>query len=214
MVVELKQRFSIDLLIQATERQRVAECVYVALPADAMGKERYGGKRWRQIEHLLKRLELGLMLVHFPPDTDAPARVEIALHPIVEPRPRRKPRVRRTILREIAGRQAGDYNIGGVTRRAILTAYREQSIFIACCLDRTGPAAPAALCRLGTSPKTQNILFKNVYGWFDRRDRGVYALRAGVRDEIAATYPGVAAFYERRLDEVSAMSTEATSEPD
>ena len=201
IVVELKQRFSTDLLLQATDRQRIADSVYVALPADSVGKDRYGGKRFRGIEHLLKRLELGLILVHFAPDTDAPTGVEIVMHPIAEPKPRRKPAVRRTILREIAGRASGDYNIGGVTKRSILTAYREQAIFLACCLDRYGPQTPTVLRARGTSPKAQKILFRNVYGWFERRERGVYALRAGVRDEIAATYPGVAAFYERKLDE-------------
>ena len=107
------------------------------------------------------------------------------------------------MLREIAGRAAGDYNVGGVTKRAILTAYREQSIFLACCIDRYGPQAPVAHCaRAAPARESQNILFRNVYGWFERLDRGLYGLRAGAYDEIAATYPGVAAFYTfRKLDE-------------
>jgi hypothetical protein len=81
IVVELKQRFSTDLLIQATDRQRVADAVYVALPADALG-ERYG-KRRRGIEGLLRRLELGLILVHFDPGPDAPpAGIEVTMHPV------------------------------------------------------------------------------------------------------------------------------------
>jgi hypothetical protein len=212
IVVELKQRFSTDLLIQAIDRQRVADTVYVAIPADAVGKDRYG-KRWKGIEHLLKRLELGLILVHFAPDTDAPTAVEVVMHPLNEPKPRRKPALRRTILREIAGRQAGDYNVGGVTKRGILTAYREQCIFIACCLDRYGPQTPAALRARGTSPKVQNILFRNVYGWFERQERGVYALRAGVREDIAATYPGVAAFYGRKLDEAAHTAVTEVTDP-
>ena len=62
---------------------------------------------------------------------------------------------------------------------------------------------PCALRALGTSQKTQNILFRNVYDWFERLERGVYALRPRGRDEIAADYASLAAHYCRRLDEES-----------
>ena len=211
IVIEMKKSFSTDLLIQATERQRVADSVYVALPVEGSHPrlDRYS-KRWRGIERLLKRLELGLLLVHFSDDTDAPPTVELVFHPISSSRPRRKPTVRHAILREIAGR-SGDYNVGGTGGRPILTAYREQAIFIACCLDRFGAMTPGALRALGTSPKTQNILFKDVYGWFERQERGVYALRNVGRDEIAATYPGVAAVYTAKLDAVRPADEEAAA---
>ncbi len=217
IVIEMKKSFSTDLLIQATERQRVADSVYVALPVEGgkqRAEQRYS-KRWRGIERLLKRLELGLLLVHFPGDTDTavdqqPA-VEIVFHPITAPRPRRKPRVRHALLREIAGR-SGDYNVGGTGGRAVLTAYREQAIFIACCLERFGPMSPCALRALGTSPRTQNILFKNVYGWFERRERGIYAVSATGCEEIARAYPAVAAVYAARLDEGNGAATKEAAE--
>lgn len=206
IVVELKKSFSTDLLIQATDRQRIADGVYVALPVEAgqQKKERYS-KRWRGIEHLLKRLEIGLILVHFPESTDAPPTVEIVFHPIADPRPRRKPKTRAAVLREIAGR-SGDYNVGGSNNRSILTAYREQAIFLACCLDRFGPMTPCALRKRGASPKAQSILFRNVYGWFERLERGLYGLRPAARDEIAQTYPGVAALYTAKLEEAAATA--------
>lgn len=203
IVVELKKGFSTDLLIQATDRQRIADSVYVALPAigDLAKQDRYS-KRWRGIEHLLKRLEIGLIRVIFPERPSASPVVEIVFHPIPLPKPRRSPKTRRALIREIEGRSA-NYNVGGSTGQKIVTAYREQAVHIACCLDRFGPMTPCALRALGTSQKTQNILFRNVYDWFERLERGVYALRPRGRDEIAADYASLAAHYCRRLDEES-----------
>jgi len=206
VVIELKRHFSTDLLIQAVERQRVADGVYVAIPleGDLMKQGRFG-KRWRGIERLLKRLELGLILVSFPEPPDAAAIIEVAFHPIQEQRPRRKPQQRKSILREIAGR-SGDYNVGGSTKRQLLTAYREQALFIAICLDRFGPTTPCNLRARGTSAKTQNILFRNVYGWFERLDRGLYAVRPQVIAHITKTWPHATAHLTARLDATSAAS--------
>jgi hypothetical protein len=208
IVIELKKGFSTDLLIQATDRQKIADSVYVALPAegDMAKRDRYA-KRWRGIEHLLKRLEIGLIVVTFPDDADAPPVVEIVLHPVDPPKPRRSPKVRRALLREIAGRSA-NYNVGGSTGRKLVTAYREQAIFIACCLERFGPLTPAKLRAMGASAKTQSILLRNVYDWFDKVDRGIYHLRPRGRDEIAADYAALAAHCCRRLEETVPTSAE------
>ncbi len=201
VVVELKRNFSTDLLIQAIDRQRIADSVYVALPVEGglSKRDRYS-KRWKGVELLLKRLGLGLFVVGFPPDTDAAPTVEVVFHPITEAPPRKRPKSRASVLREIAGR-SGDYNVGGVTGRPILTAYREQAIFIACCLDKWGPQTPTALRKRGTCEKTQAVLFRNVYNWFERLDRGLYGLRASGKDEIARTYPGLAALYSEKISE-------------
>ena len=200
LVVELKKNFSTDLLIQAIDRQRIADLVYVALPIEGhlSRRDRYG-KRWKGVEQLLKRLGLGLFLVGFPPDTDAAPTVEVVFHPISEPPPRKRPKSRASVLREIAGR-SGDYNVGGAVGRPILTAYREQAIFIACALDKYGPQKPTQLRARGTCLKTQAILHRNVYNWFERLDRGLYALKASGKDEIAQTYPGLAAVWAQKLD--------------
>lgn len=207
IIIELKKGFSTDLLIQATQRQRIADTVYVALPVEgaAQRRERYAA-RWRGIEHLLKRLEIGLILVSFPSDTDAPPLVEVVFHPITEHKIRRSPKTRRAILREIAGR-SGNYNTGGATKRPLVTAYREQALFIACCLARFGPLAPADLrARCGTAPNTQNILYKNVYDWFERQERGVYALRKGARETICADYAPLVAHFQQKISEVTSGS--------
>jgi len=123
------------------------------------------------VKHLLRRLELGLLLVRPKART---RKVEIALDPA--PFKRRRSHVnRRAVLHEINGR-SGDYNAAGSTRKKLMTAYRENAIFIACCLEKHGPLSPRQLRCLGTGPKTTAILYDNVYGWFDHIDKGLYGL--------------------------------------
>jgi hypothetical protein len=193
VVVELKRSLTTSLLLQATQRQRVADSVYVALPKPPDREKR---ARWRHIQHLLQRLELGLILVSF--STAVPT-VEIAFHPLLFER-KRDTRHRRAIIQEIAGR-SGEFNEGGSTRRKILTAYRESAIFIACCLDRYGPLQPRRLRDLGAGPKTLSILSRNVYGWFERVDAGVYDLRAAGQEALAG-YPDLVAQFQRGLDKL------------
>jgi hypothetical protein len=118
---------------------------------------------------------------------------------MTETKPRRKPKQRRALLREIAERSA-DYNVGGVNNRPIMTAYREQAIYIALCLDKFGQSTPAKLRALGSCAKTQSILHRNVYGWFERLERGLYALRPAIHDHIRATWPAVATHHAKQMD--------------
>ena len=147
------------------------------------------------------------MWSHSPTIPDAPPLVEVVLHPVGHPKPKRNPKNRRALLREIAGRSA-NYNVGGTTGRKLVTAYREQAIFIACCLDKVGPTTPSKLRALGASTKVQAILFRNVYDWFDRLERGVYGLRPRGRDEIAADYAHLAEHCLRRLEETIVVPVE------
>lgn len=195
IVIEMKRGLTVDLLIQGTQRQRVADSVYVAVPRSVRRRSGEEAARWRGLEHLLKRLELGLILVSVEPD--APPGVEVVFHPIRHDR-KRAPAMRRAILKEIAGR-SGDYNQGGQTKRPVVTAYREKSIHIACCLHRLGPLTPAALRALGTDEKTQNILYKNVYNWFERQGQGLYALGSDGRTALLSAYPDLVAHHQQQV---------------
>jgi hypothetical protein len=84
-------------------------------------------------------------------------------------------RSRRALLTEVADR-SGDYNVGGSTKRTLMTAYRENAILIACCLAKLGPSSPKSLRNLGAGDKTTSILSANHYGWFQRVEKGVYEL--------------------------------------
>jgi len=179
LVVEVKRAMSLSLLAQAARRQRLTDCVYVAIPRPANK-----WKWWQEsrgVRHVLRRLELGLILVSL--EAGKPA-VEVVLHPLPFARKKRA-KSRRVVLEEIAHR-TGDYNRAGSTRTKLVTAYRENAIHVACCLLVTGRTSPAALRAMGTGPKTLSILRFNAYGWFERLDRGVYGVSAHAAADLAA----------------------------
>ncbi len=175
LVVELKLSVTTSLLVQAVDRQRLTDVVYIAVPKPS-GRE--WKTRWRGLQHLLRRLELGLMLVSF---NTKPPTVEVVFPPT--PYARRKAKRRaQAVIREVAAR-SGDYNVGGSTRRKLMTAYRENALQIASCLEN-GPLSTKALRELGTGDKTRPILADNHYGWFRRVERGVYELTSVGRNAL------------------------------
>lgn len=60
IIVELKKNLTVSLLTQAVIRQRTADLVYIAIPKPK--KFRFNAK-WKDTLHLLRRLELGLIVV-------------------------------------------------------------------------------------------------------------------------------------------------------
>ena len=191
IVVELKLRPSIELLIQAAQRQKITDSVYVAVPRP----DKMPWKRWRSIQHLLRRLELGLITVAF---TSATPFVEIAFHPVPYQRQKRKA-ARRAVIREMDGRSA-DFNQGGSSGRKLVTAYRESALRIAVFLDKIGPQSPKALRALGTGEKTLPILYGNVYGWFDRIGHALYDITPEGRTALK-TYADLSARFRTELTE-------------
>jgi hypothetical protein len=179
LVIELKKTLNVALLVQAVRRQRLTDSVYVAIPRPS-NKWKWW-KESRGVQHLLRRLELGLILVSLekgkPP-------VEVIFHPLPFARRKRAPS-RRAVLEEIARRSA-DYNRAGSTRTRLATAYRENAIHIACCLLTGGRRSPAGLRALGTGERTLGILRLNPYGWFERVDRGLYGITAHGERDISA----------------------------
>nr|WP_246596274.1 DUF2161 domain-containing phosphodiesterase [Bacillus alkalicola] len=169
----------------------MSEHVYIAIPKPKKHNPR--SKKWRDTCHLLRRLELGLILVSY---TEKRKRVEV----IIQPTPFHRSismgkakYLRQKIIKEIDGR-SGDYNIGGSSRKQIMTAYRESCIQIACYLEKHGELSPKGLLQMGTGKKTQSILSKNYYGWFVRVKRGVYALSEKGKQEIKE-YPELVKYY-------------------
>ncbi len=177
VLVELKTVLNFDVVLQATDRQRAGDIVYVAVPAKLRSMAR---KRWKRVVHLLKRLELGLLLVHFSTrDCGVPPRVEEAIPPIPFDRMQSRSVARKrreALVKEFHGR-SGDHNRGGSVRHPILTAYREQALFIARLLHEHGDLSTRTLRAMGADgAKTRAILADNHYGWFERVSMGVYRL--------------------------------------
>jgi hypothetical protein len=173
LIVEMKKTLNLDVILQASIRQRLTDRVYIAVPKK--GKVLFT-KRWKDICYLLRRLELGLFLVSFKGDR---AFVEETITPQPFNRSistKKSNKKRASVLNEFSKRH-GDYNIGGCTGKKLVTAYREQAIYIGALLSKYGSLSPKDLKKLGTDKdKTSNILQDNHYGWFDRVSRGVYTL--------------------------------------
>ena len=208
VVVELKLGFTLDLLLQAVRRQRLADLVYVAVPRPAT---RAHEARLRENLPLLRRLELGLLVV----DLRGPApSLVVALQPVPFQR-RRDPTGRRALLRELALR-TGDDNTAGSTRRPLVTAYRENALLVAAALARFGPLAPRQLRALGTGARTLTILRGNVYGWFERVDRALYRLLpagAAAQQTYASVVTRVSTALPDRLPEGAGVSREKGNAP-
>ena len=162
VVCEMKLRFNLELLLQGVDRAGAADEVWLAVRVA-------GGKGGREadsrVRKLCRLLGFGLLGV-------APAgRVDILV--AAGPwRPRRDPK-RRSRLVDEHRRRHGDPASGGSSRAPIMTAYRQQALACAAALAHA-PGRPRDLA--GKIPDAAKILRGNVYGWFTRIERGIYAL--------------------------------------
>lgn len=167
VIGELKLAFSFELVLQGVDRAGVGDEVWLAARLSRRGKGREGDPRFRA---LCRRLGFGLIGVA------ANGEVHVLLSPCA-PAPRRDPK-RRSRLVDEHRRRLGDPNAGGGSRRPIMTAYRQQALICAAALA-AGPSRPRDL--KARAPDAAKILLSNVYGWFDRPGRGLYALNEAGR---------------------------------
>jgi hypothetical protein len=171
VIAELKLTFTLDLLLQAVDRLPACDDVWLAVRASRRGHGRESDSRVRKLCRLL-----GFGLVTVSPR----GHVEVVVEPVPW-RPRRDPKRRSRIVEEHRKRR-GDPAIGGSTRRPIMTAYRQQALDCAKALA-AAPSRPRDL--KATMPDAAKILQRNVYGWFERIERGRYGLTALGRSELA-----------------------------
>ena len=164
IVVELKRGFTLELVYQAIDRQRVADGVYVAVP---LPKKGYMSPHVRDMQSLCRRLELGLIFVGFT--SRGIPQVDVVVHPKEAAVPRMNKKRRLAVIREHESR-TGSHNTGGVSRKKILTAYKEQALLIARLLRDNGPLRAEDVKRLGGPPNTTAILGRNVLKWFEREE--------------------------------------------
>ena len=162
IVVELKRGFTLELIYQAMDRQKVADGVYVAVPLPRRG---YLSPRMREMQSLCRRLELGLIFVGFT--SKGTGQVDVAVHPREASVPRRDKKRRLAVIREHESR-TGSANTGGVTRKKILTAYKEQALLVARLLRDHGPLRAEDIKKRGGPANAGVILGRNVLGWFER----------------------------------------------
>lgn len=172
VVVELKTSFSLALVLQGCERLGLTEHVYLAFPLPKGRGPSVWRDRRRAVIKLCRRLGLGLITVRAPETAGALVEVHVDPGPYA---PRKNSRRAGLLLREFAARQ-GDPNCGGSTGRPLVTAYRQDALRCADYLAREGPSRPRDIRAATEVERAGVILSRDVYGWFARIDRGVYAL--------------------------------------
>lgn len=171
-IVELKLGLSFELILQAVDRLRIADDVWIAVPETRRGRDHDG-----RAHRLCKLLGIGLLTVNA-----RRTRVDVVVEPAPY-RPRANLRKRNLLMQEFT-RRRGDPMQGGSTRRPIMTAYRQVALECAVAM-REGPKRPRDLRHL--TPRAGAILYQNVYGWFERVQNGVYQL-APLGIEALATW--------------------------
>jgi hypothetical protein len=170
VIVELKLRFNLPLVLQGVDRLALTERVYLAVPRPE--RRARGGllaPERPEIRKLCRRIGLGLMLVGLARKT-----VEILEEPV--PYRPRQAKSRALRLLDEFSRRVGDANVGGAVGVPLVTAYRQDALRCARVLSLYGPMRLAALRAVAGVPRAARILQRNVYGWFDRIERGIYRL--------------------------------------
>ena len=161
VIVELKRVFGLSLVLQGVDRLALTDRVYLAVGQ--------WPKHMKNVKKLCRRLGLGLLVV-------ARERADVVLDPLpYKPRPNKRKAGR--LLGEHR-RRVGDPNLGGSAMRApLMTAYRQEALRCAAALLASdGPMKLAAVRAAADAPRAASILRDDFYGWFERVERGVYAL--------------------------------------
>ena len=162
VVGELKLAFNLELVLQGVDRAGKCDEVWLAVRSAPNGR---GRERDPRVRKLCRRLGFGLLAV------DARGRVEIVVSSTA-PMPRRDQRRRSRLIDEHQKRQ-GDPMAGGGSRQPIMTAYRQQAL---ACASVLAQGAQRVRDLRQSVPDAPKILQGNVYGWFVREERGIYAL--------------------------------------
>lgn len=174
VIIELKLRPSLALYHQAIARLGVTDHVYIAIPRPS---GRSAKRLLKDNLALCRRLSLGLVTVR------EDGRVEVHCDPGPYA-PRRSASKAAKLLRAFEALR-GDPNDGGATRHGIVTAYRQDALACAAYLAGTGPEKGASVARATGVAAATRIMRDNHYGWFNRVDKGVYALSEAGRKGLA-----------------------------
>lgn len=180
LAVELKVRLNLDVIIQAAQRQKVSDSVYIAVPSP----RKSGLKRWQNICHLLRRLEIGLITVK-------PEGANITFEAKAFDRAaayRRSKKTREKIEEEFSLRH-GDLNVGG-TKGKTVTLYRERAVLIAALTDKYGKIRFMDVPYMTGNPKASAIIKNNYYGWFEHDGKYFWLTDKG-KEELL-NYSGLA----------------------
>lgn len=168
VIVELKLTLNLTLILQAVDRLALTSKVYIGVPKACKSLH----QKKKKILKLLRMLGIGLLEID-------PINEEKGVTVLLDPkeyRPRQSKFRQERLLGEFEKR-VGDPNLGGKTKRkGVMTAYRQQAIRIATLLQKEGALKAALVAKILQEPKARDILYRNVYGWFERVSVGIYRL--------------------------------------
>ena len=177
VIVELKLSFNLSVILQAVERLSLTDKVYIGVPRQCASLSR----QRKHLVKLLRMLGVGLIVI----DVE---QVRVPVDVVLDPgdyRPRKSKPRRERLLGEFIQR-VGDPNLGGAAKRkGVMTAYRQRALIIARFLQAQGATKAAIVAKTVEDPQARDILYRNVYGWFERSSRGVYELSPRGEQEIA-----------------------------
>lgn len=229
-IVEMKRIFTLPLLLQGIDRQKTGAAVWLAVERNRTKKGAHN-QRFGDITTLCRRLQLGFVTVTFY-KTKAPV-IEVWCEPGA-PYASERTRVQNPssetaseskqayalaaaaggrkkgaarLLKEFAAR-SGDYNVGGSTKRKLVTAYRERAIQCAMALAVHGPSAPKQVKMWTSCPDAGPMLRTNYYGWFRRLGLGRYELSPSGHEALKQ-YAEVVAAWSGKYAWATAMETAA-----
>ena len=161
IIVELKNGLTLQLIYQAIDRLSITDLVYIAIakPKRAVPLE---------AQKLCKRLGLGLLVV------SKSGSVDVLAEPVpYTPRPNKN---RKTVLLKEFHKRTGDPNIGGSTKTKLMTAYKQDALRCLKHLHTHGPTKISDLRKATNVDRSATILRSDYYGWFMKRERGVYEI--------------------------------------
>ncbi len=179
LIVELKLNFNLSVLMQVVDRLALTPTVYIGIPLQTTVLR----KKRKSVLKLLRMLGLGLVVIDVQAET-----VDVVLDPTAY-KPRIVQRQQARLLGEFA-RRVGDPNVGGLAmRKGIMTAYRQRALLIGQYLRQHGASKAAVVALAVGDTQARAVLYRNVYGWFERVERGVYRVSAQGEKDIVAWRP-------------------------
>ena len=161
VVVELKLKFTLQVIYQAVDRLALTDHVYIAVAKAKRSLPREAVK-------LCRRLGLGLIVV------SASGSVELLAEPMPYA-PRKQAKRQQRLLKEFTTRK-GDPNLGGSGGTKLMTAYKQDALRCLSFLSAQGPSKLVGIREATRVDRAANILRDNYYGWFWRAGHGVYEL--------------------------------------
>ncbi len=165
--VELKLAINLKLILQAVDRLKLVDAVYIALPQASLKAQK---SQYHLLIGLLRKLEIGLIAVQ-----GDQAVVVVEAKPFHTEQSRLRNRRRSaSLIKEFIGR--GDVEQRGGVQGQRMTAYRLRVMKIQEAMKTQPLWTPQQLKRLTGIEDTYAILHHNYYGWFIKVKRGHYAL--------------------------------------